>query len=321
MTEDMDLLISHVRAYTDEDADLERFSHSKLETWHNCNRSFMYKYELGNYAGGDSIATTIGSICHYVLELKGRCKMEGRPVDYDYLTDVLMKGCEEEKLLGINDIKLKYHDEWNEFDPKSNLTYDEKIEKFINDVLPTEMEDDWTVIGVEVPFDFVYNDKYHFKGMIDRVDERINEDGEREIRVVDYKTSKKLFDKSYVTTSQQFTIYSLASYVMYGMLPVEHMYRFILIDSIQSEGVCTNGYIKRGITKLDKLFGEIEESRDSGIYKPSPCPLCFWCSYCHTNPNAEEPYNTMCQYYSLWRPDYKTFMTNEDYCEEDDLEI
>ena len=108
MVEDMELLASHIRACTDEDTELERFSHSKLETWHNCNRNFMYKYDLNNYVSGDSIATTIGSICHYVLELKGRCKMEGRSVDYDHLVSVLMNGCDEEKLLGINDIKLKY---------------------------------------------------------------------------------------------------------------------------------------------------------------------------------------------------------------------
>lgn len=323
MAEDIQLMLQHIRVYDPEkDAHLPKYSHSKAEKFTSCNRAFMYKYKYENYPKSDSISTELGSIVHRVLEYKALMKMEGKPIDYDFLHNVLFEGDEEENLIGVNKIKLKYYDEWEEFDDKSGMYYDEKIELFLTKVLPNEMEDDWEVLGAEVNFDFVYNNKYHIAGFIDLLQCKRDEDGNiTKIRVTDYKTSKKVFDRQHNVTAQQMLIYTFAVYLMYGMLPAEHVYDFILLNKKQSDDVLTNGYLKRGINKMNKLFASIEECEETGIYRPNPSPLCHWCEFCETNQNAKEPYNTMCKYFSCWLPTYKTFITNEDYCEEDDLEI
>ena len=323
MAEDIQLMLQHIRKYDpDADKELPKYSHSKMEKFTSCNRSFLYKYVYGNYPKGGSISTELGSIVHRVLELKALAKMNNEHINYEFLHEVLFSGDKEENLIGINDIKLKYHDEWEEFDSKSGMTYDEKIELFIKDVLPNEMEDEWEVLGAEVEFNFVYNDKYHIGGFIDLLQCKKDEDGNIvKIRVIDYKTSKKVFDRQHNVTAQQMIIYTFAVYLMYGILPEEHVYDFVLLDKKQSDDVLTNGYLKRGINKINKLFESIEECDDTGIYRPNSSPLCHWCDFCETNNNAIEPYNTMCPYYSLWLPTRKTFMTNEDYDEEDDLNI
>lgn len=326
MAENIELMLEHIRPYNEKtDADLEKFSHSKLECFEHCPRNFMFKYRYHNYLMTDSIATAIGSIVHKVLELKGIYKMNHQEVDYDYLKDVLMNGYEDEneKLIGVNKIKIDFMDDWEDFDEKSMLYYDEKIEIFLESVLPNEMEDaEWAVIGTEVPFLFVYNDKYAIRGYIDRLDGKYDKNGNLiDVRVIDYKTSKKVFDRSYIVSSQQFTLYSMAVYLMYGMLPSEHIYRFALIDETQSENVCTSGYVGRVIKKLDKVFDTIQNDDDIGTYEPKATPLCAFCDFSETNRNATEPYNTYCPYHSLWTPQCRVFAVNQEYSPEDDMEI
>ena len=50
-------------------------------------------------------------------------------------------------------------------------------------------------------------------------------------------------------------------------------------------------------------------------YEPSPTPLCYWCAYpdkTHT-PNADSKYAGSCPYYSLWKPEKKSFQVNEEF--------
>jgi RecB family exonuclease len=185
------------------------------------------------------------------------------------------------------------------------MSYDDKLKKF-DEVLHTEMEDDnWKPIYFELPFEFVWRDKYIVSGFIDRVDEK---DGE--YRVVDYKSSKKVFDSKKLPTAQQMCIYGVAILNMFGKLPKEYKYRFTLIN--EEQYALTKNWETRLIKKLDKIFDSIAESDNSEIYKPSPSPLCYYCPYCINNPNAKE-YSRECEYYSLWKPDNKTFEVNRQF--------
>ena len=140
-------------------------------------------------------------------------------------------------------------------------------------------------------------------GFIDRIDEK-----EGNLRTVDYKTSKKVYEQSKLATSLQFGIYALAILNDFGKLPIESKYRFILID--QSQYALTKGWEERLIKALDKLFEEIEGNENSGIWAPKPTPLCHWCNYCEHNPDAND-YKHECEYFSLWTPTNKTFKTNK----------
>lgn len=305
----MQELLNRIRPVTEKDRELPVFSYSKLEVFRNCPLQYRYKYIEKKYSQDTSIALELGSLCHYVLEQKGRMIAAKQNVDYEKLNSILFDGVSEtdektkEKLLGVNQLKRKYFEVWHKADNASGASYDEKIKLFIQ-VLHEEMEDtEWKPTYFERPFEFVWDNKVILKGFIDRIDVK---DGQ--YRTIDYKTSKKVYEQSKLPTSLQFGIYALAILNEFGVLPVESKYRFILIDDEQY--ALTKGWKKRLIKALDKVFGDIEASEKKEIFVPKPSPLCHWCNFCQTNPEATI-YRNECEYFSKWTPSQKTFEVNK----------
>ena len=305
----MQELLNRIRPVTDDDKNLPVFSYSKMEVFKNCPLQYRYKYIEKKYTQDTSIALELGSLCHYVLEQKGKMIVSGETVDYEKLNDILMNGVTEtdektkEELLGINQLKRKYFEVWHEADNASGASYDEKI-KLFDKVLHDEMEEtDWKPTYFEKPFEFVWDNKVILKGFIDRIDTK---DGQ--YRTVDYKTSKKVYEQSKLATSLQFGVYALAILNEFGVLPIESEYRFILIDDKQY--ALTKGWENRLIKAMDKVFGDIEASEKKSVFVPKPSPLCHWCNFCQTNPEATI-YRNECEYFSKWTPTQKTFEVNK----------
>ena len=305
----MQELLNRIRPVTEKDRELPVFSYSKLEVFKNCPLQYRYKYIEKKYSQDTSIALELGSLCHYVLEQKGRMVAAKQNVDYDKLNSILFDGVSEtdektkEELLGVGQLKRKYFEVWHEADNASGASYDEKIKLFVQ-VLYEEMEDtEWKPTYFEKPFEFVWDNKVILKGFIDRIDVK---DGQ--YRTIDYKTSKKVYEQNKLATSLQFGIYALAILNEFGVLPVESKYRFILIDDEQY--ALTKGWEKRLIKALDKVFGDIEASENKEIFVPKPSPLCHWCNFCQTNPEATI-YRNECEYFSKWTPSQKTFEVNK----------
>ena len=305
----MQELLNRIRPVTDDDKNLPVFSYSKMEVFKNCPLQYRYKYIEKKYSQDTSIALELGSLCHYVLEQKGKMIVSGETVDYEKLNDILMNGVTEtdektkEELLGVNQLKRKYFEVWHEADNASGASYDEKI-KLFDKVLHNEMEEtDWKPTYFEKPFEFVWDNKVILKGFIDRIDTK---DGQ--YRTVDYKTSKKVYEQSKLATSLQFGVYALAILNEFGVLPIESEYRFILIDDKQY--ALTKGWESRLIKAMDKVFGDIEASEKKDVFVPKPSPLCHWCNFCQTNPEATI-YRNECEYFSKWTPTQKTFEVNK----------
>lgn len=305
----MQELLNRIRPVTEDDKNLPVFSYSKMEVFKNCPLQYRYKYIEKKYSQDTSIALELGSLCHYVLEQKGKMIVSGETVDYEKLNNILMNGVTEtdektkEELLGVNQLKRKYFEVWHEADNASGASYDEKI-KLFDKVLHEEMEDaDWKPTYFEKSFEFVWNNKVILKGFIDRIDTK---DGQ--YRTVDYKTSKKVYEQNKLATSLQFGVYALAILNEFGVLPIESEYRFILIDDKQY--ALTKGWEKRLIKAMDKVFGDIEASEKKSVFVPKPSPLCHWCNYCQTNPEATI-YRNECEYFSKWTPTQKTFEVNK----------
>ena len=305
----MQELLNRIRPVTDDDKNLPVFSYSKMEVFKNCPLQYRYKYIEKKYTQDTSIALELGSLCHYVLEQKGKMIVSGETVDYEKLNDILMNGVTEtdektkEELLGVNQLKRKYFEVWHEADNASGASYDEKI-KLFDKVLHNEMEEtDWKPTYFEKPFEFVWDNKVILKGFIDRIDTK---DGQ--YRTVDYKTSKKIYEQSKLATSLQFGVYALAILNEFGVLPIESEYRFILIDDKQY--ALTKGWENRLIKAMDKVFGDIEASEKKSVFVPKPSPLCHWCNFCQTNPEATI-YRNECEYFSKWTPTQKTFEVNK----------
>ena len=308
-----EVLLNKIRPVQDSDRGvLPTCSYSKLDVYKSCPLQYHKKYNEKKFTKDTSIALELGSLCHYVLEQKGKKLVEKQSLnnaDYDVFMEILLDGVTtidektKEEIPGITQIKKKYFETWYEPDNASGKTYADKMIVF-NNILLSEMEEDdgWKPVLFEHHFEFVYDNRVIIQGFIDRIDKKGDD-----YRTVDYKTSKKVYDKSKLATSLQFGIYALAILLEFGRTPVESMYRFILID--EKQYALTKGWEKRLIKALDKIFDDIENNEKVGIWIPKPTPLCHWCNYCQHNPDAHQ-YKDDCEYYSLWTPTNKTFATN-----------
>lgn len=306
------LLKSKIRSVTEEDRkSLPKYSYSGLSVLKQCPYQFNLKYNEKLVSSDTSLALQLGTLLHYILEQKGKMLtgVSGK-VDYNVLSDLLQNGTTvtdektKEEILGLKELKRTYWESWGVPDSEGR-NYNQKIELFLK-VLSDEMEnDEWQPFRFEEPFEFVYDDKIILHGFIDRIDKF-----EDKLRVIDYKTNKKLYNEKDLATSLQFGIYALACLEKFDSVPVEYTYRMILLDDKQN--ALTLGWEKRLIKALDKLVGELNARQVDGEWTPKPTPLCHWCNYCETNADAKE-FKTECPYYSLWTPDNKTFEVNQKY--------
>jgi RecB family exonuclease len=300
---------------------LEKISYSRISTFEQCPRRFLLKYEQGKKSETKSLALEIGTISHYGKELVGLALINSQKPDYEAIREIVMAGYDEQTVkihdedgeqvggkahetthvLGIRELKEKYFFQWLEKDDKSGIDYDEKLGIYFRDLPLLEAATEWKPVACELEFDIDYAGLFRLYGFIDRIDQ--NAAGE--YRVVDYKSSRKVFDDKYIATPLQMFIYTLAVEHMYQATPMAHIYDFMFLGKTQHS--CTKGYYKRGTTKLLKLYNELSVCRETAEFKPKPSPLCHWCDYCRTNKDAADDFKDECPYYSLWTPNNKTF--------------
>jgi len=301
------------------------FSYSRLDLFDQCPYKYKLKYIDNNLSNESSIALELGTLGHLGKEKWGQYLIDGELPDLTFIQQIIEEGMEQceihivngnetsnktDNILGLKEIKRKYFESYAEICNKSGLTYDEKIDLYLNNlVLP--LDDGWRVLAVEKDFSFVYEQKYVVRGFIDRID--INKNGD--LRVIDYKTSKAIYPDNKMATPLQMFIYALACEKLYGKTPIDFIYDFIFIG--QQQSACTKGYYVRGLKKLDKLFTKLEECAEKEEYIPKPTALCYWCSFSDNTPLSDPNLNHLCPYYSLWTPNNKTFAKNKEYSNND----
>lgn len=281
-------------------------SYSRIDCFKSCPYKYKLKYIDKNYTNDSSIALQIGSILHLGLEFKYLNKFNN-----DEIMKIIYNGYEEDgnKIIGIHELQEMYPFDWEEAD-KHGRTYSEKMDLYKKRIFK-DIDEEWKCIGCEVEFHILYENKVIIKGFIDRVDQNIHTG---EIRVVDYKSSTSEYNKKDLATPMQMFIYALACKEMYGQYPSVFVYDMILLG-IEQEAM-TKGWEKRGFKALSKQIDALIEHQEFNNIKmkPKPTPLCHWCSYSETNPNATNG-KGLCEYYSLWTKENKTFKTNKEWIE------
>ena len=280
-------------------------SYSRIDCFKQCAYKYKLKYIEKNYTETTSLALQLGTLSHYIFELK---YTPNQTMSLEEIWQGFLDGFEEDGIKGWNELVEEYGFEIYEVDEKTGNSVEERVEimkdKFFNEAI----EEEWEVIGLEKDFLITFNNKAKIKGFIDRVD-RHKVTGE--IRVIDYKTNKKLYDSKQLPSSLQFYIYALACKELYGQYPTECVYDMLFLDTKQY--ALTKGWEKRCFTALDKLLDSIIWYQEIGKehMPPKSSPLCHWCDYCKTNPNADEDYKHLCDYHSLWSRNNKTFEVNK----------
>jgi len=300
---------------------MEEYSYSKLDTFEQCPYRYKLTYIDGYRSEESTLALDLGSTAHKGKEIWGEFLINNKEPDLEHILDVVQNGREywkihiingkeveeelEEDIMGFDEIKEKYFEEYYQRCSKSGMTYDEKIDLYIQSLNQKELKNGWKVLEVEKPFRFIYENKCILHGFIDRID--INESGD--LRVVDYKTSKDIYKSEKLATPLQMFIYALACENMYGKLPIEFIYDFIFLNKQQN--ACTNGYYNRGTKKLNKLLDDIKQCSEKEEFIPKPSPLCHWCSFSNNTCAKDKKLNGVCEYYSLWTPKNKRYDVNK----------
>ena len=106
-------------------------------------------------------------------------------------------------------------------------------------------------------------------GSIDRVD-----DDDGVLRVVDYKTNKRVKDRDRVKRSLQLSIYALACEHLYGELP----------GTVSLDFVVAGREIVVDVDDLDldaarHAVSETAAAVKANAYEPTPMRLCDWCDF------------------------------------------
>ena len=283
---------------TEELKQLERYSYSKISTYHQCPMKFKIHYLDKNYLFSSSIATEFGTLTHECEEQIALALQAGQPVNYIPLKNKFIIGCRK--------LAHKYPEDWVKPD-KSNRTYTEKaylylesaiyrLERFMSENSCLE------IIGIEQKFEYDYDGVHSFTGSIDRAF-RNTQTGE--IIIQDIKTWPVPAQNSELKVPTQFTVYAMAAQQLWGVSAdkIKCEYDLPLCDLRQAS--LSEDIIADGKPQLDKWFAGITKSD----FKPNPSPLCYFCQYCLNSPSYAGDGKVLCPYHSLWTRENSTCAT------------
>lgn len=262
-----------------------RHSASSLSLFLQCNMKYELKYVKGYYQMGTTPQMAIGTLAHACLETKLMCKKEG--LKYDY----------KDGIKHFNKEFAKIKKEFADFDFSE---YDEKIQIFFRKLKKKEC-DEYEIVGTEIEFQV----EMHGETLIGSIDLLLRNKETKELKVIDYKTSKRKFSRDDANKSLQHAIYGYACYRMYGEVPTEYEYDFVFLDDVQealSPIYDVAGYAEKVIYNI---FKQMNECFDEDEYKPNKCILCTWCGY-GSQIGKDDWFGGICEYEAFWNKDCKT---------------
>lgn len=271
---------------------LERFSYSKISTYHQCHFKYFLHYYKKNYIFSASVATEFGTAIHEAEEAIATAIKNKLPINYVTIKNQFIIKCHK--------IAQKYPEAFFTID-KSGRTYSQKmyeyldfaiyrLEKFM--LLNPTLE----LIGIEQKFEYNYDNLHSFTGAIDRAFKDVNTG---ELLIQDIKSWNRPVTDSELKTPAQFTIYTLAASSLWNT-PVDKIkceYDLPLCNTTQA--CLSNDIVTEGRPILDKWFKGIAKND----FKPTVSALCHWCQYnLLTNKTllAEAP-TAICPYFSKWQ--------------------
>ena len=271
---------------------LDRYSYSKISTYHQCPMKFKIHYLDKNYVFSESIATEFGTLVHATEEAIALALQARMPINYIELKNKFILGCKK--------LAHKYPEDWIKLD-KSNRTYTEKMYTYLDSAiyrLEQFMIDhpDLEIIGIEQKFEYDYDGVHSFTGSIDRA---FMNKITGEVLIQDIKTWPVPAQNSELKAPAQFTVYAMAAQQLWGAEAdkIKCEYDLPLCDLRQAS--FSEDIIADGRPQLDKWFAGITQ----GNFKPTISALCNWCQYSplanpsliNTKPGA------ICPYCSTWR--------------------
>lgn len=277
-----------------------KWSYSRLSCYGGCPFRYKLQYVDGNYPKFGNIATEFGSAIHAAEETIANHIKAGETIDYITIKNTFIIACAK--------VSYRYFKDWWSVNKDSGKTYEEqklyyltkgiyRLEQYMKDH-PT-----YVIDGAEVKIDYYYKGN-RFIGSIDRL---IFDTATNSYIVQDIK-SWPCIDKhkDELKTPVQLAAYSLALAEMRNckLESISCQYDLPLVNEIFDAG--KNNYIEDAMKTLDEEFSGIAKED----WTPNPKPLCAWCPFSKTNPDAQPELKHLCPYHSIWDRDVRNPKTS-----------
>lgn len=229
-----------------------RLSFSRIDTYRTCPRMFRYRY-VDRLPGKPAPALSFGTSIHEALERFYDRKLPEEPTEEE-LVGFLYDAWDS---TGFRKVDRTEQTRWYRQGQQVLRRYHRRVTGSYRLPVATEA---W----FELPFDDAV-----VVGSIDRVD-----DDDGVLRVVDYKTNKRVRDRDRVKRSLQLSIYALACEHLYGELP----------GTVSLDFVVAGREIVVDVDELDldaarRAVHDAAEAVRAQQYEPTPMRLCDWCDF------------------------------------------
>ncbi|MCR4306926.1 MAG: PD-(D/E)XK nuclease family protein, partial [Candidatus Yonathbacteria bacterium] len=115
-------------------------------------------------------------------------------------------------------------------------------------------------------------------GFIDRIDKDPTGDV---YEIIDYKTGKKMPSQEMLEDDLQLGLYSMALKDRWPTLPAEHIQTslYFLKHNEKISAAHSDEKLERVRGRILAIIKEIEKRMESGLFEPTPGPLCNWCGF------------------------------------------
>lgn len=231
-----------------------RLSFSRIDTYRQCPAKFRYAY-VDRLPGKPGPHLSFGTSIHAALESFYDRKLPRCPT--------------QEELLQF------LYDAWDTtgfegMDREEQLDYYRHAQEVLRRFHAREAPTYRLPADTEAWFELPVADVALVVGSIDRVD--VEDDGS--LRVVDYKTNRKVKDRGRVAGSLQLAIYALACEHLYGRLPVSVALDFV-VPGLRVEVPIEEIDLERA----HRAVLDAAEAVRAEAYDPTPTRLCDWCDF------------------------------------------
>lgn len=247
-------------------------SYSALDTYKTCPLKYKYQ-EIEKRKTPKRVEQVFGTVVHSALK-------------YMFLRDPLYPALDE-----VIDF---YTQKWKEAAEKiewKNLERKEAQEKMYFEEGIKLLENfykknsPWNFNAVELESRFQINledadtgTTHTLAGFIDRIDKDPAGDV---YEIIDYKTGKKMPSQEMLEDNLQLGLYSIALKDRWPKLPAEHIQTslYFLKHNEKISAGHSDEKLERAKGRILAIIKEIEKRMESGLFEPTPGPLCNWCGF------------------------------------------
>ncbi|MCR4330544.1 MAG: PD-(D/E)XK nuclease family protein [Patescibacteria group bacterium] len=247
-------------------------SYSALDTFKTCPLKYKYQ-EIEKRKTPKRVEQVFGTVVHSALK-------------YMFLRDPLYPALDEV----INFYTQKWKEaaekiEWKNLERKEaqeKMYFEEGIKLLENFY---KKNSPWNFNAVELESRFQINledtdtgTTHTLAGFIDRIDKDPTSDV---YEIIDYKTGKKMPSQEMLEDDLQLGLYSIALKDRWPALPANRIQTslYFLKHNEKISAVHSDEKLERAKGRILTIIKEIEKRMESGLFEPTPGPLCNWCGF------------------------------------------